>query len=1000
MVSAAAARKTVSVLFCDLADSTLLGERLDPEPLRELMGSWYAAMQSAVERHGGMVEKFVGDAVMAIFGLPRAHEDDALRAVRAALEMQKAVERLNAPLAGRGVPELRIRIGINTGEVVTGDDATTLVTGDAVNTAKRLEQAAAGGEILIGAVTERLVRHASRLEQIAAVEAKGKSAPVKAWRLLGSIAGADSFARRWDTPLVGRAKELAVLRDELTESADGRGCRLVTVVGAAGVGKTRLVSELVAEVGGHATVAAGRCRPYGDGITFWPLTELIQRLGGDEAVTEAVADEPDAALVVERLRVLDGRGTAPPEELFWAVRRLFESLSRRRPLLVVLEDVHWAEPMLLDLVEHISRWSRDTRVLLLCVARPELLEERPQWEGVLVRLDPLSTGEATQLLDALDGGGLLSPELRARVADVAQGNPLYTEQLVAMLADEARVATELVALPPTIQALLAARLDRLAPVERDVLERAAVVGKEFWPGAVAALGGSDGAIGATLLGLVRRELVEPAVSSIPGEDGFRFRHALIRDAAYAGIPKRTRADLHERFAGWLDLHDGADELVGYHLEQAYRYRDELGPLDDHARSLGARAGELLTAAGQRALARDDVPAAVNLLERGIALLPPTGGARGYLLLELGIALMRSGAFAAAEGALEEALALAGADGDRQLELRALIEREFFRIFTNAGTSAEAMTRLAEAAIPELEALGDDAGLAKAWHLLSEPPVLACRWGERAAALERALEHARRAGDTREAAFLAASLMQAVQLGPTPVDAAIERANLFLREMQGDRLLTASILSSLAVLLAMRGEFSEARKEWDRARALWGELGMAHRRGVRSIDASAIELLAGDAEAAERELRTGYRMLEELGETHVRPTVAAYLAAVLAQEGRFADADQFAAFAESHAWDDDIVTQAMWRVARAQVHAAAGDAAGAARLAREAVELAAPTDFLDLQATALVALARVLRQAGSPETASVAADAQAVYERKGNSAGARQAALLAVAGGPT
>jgi hypothetical protein len=943
-------------------------------------------MRIAVERHGGTVEKFVGDAVMAVFGLPRAHEDDALRAVRAALDMQRAVERLNVSLAERHVPELRIRIGINTGEVVTGDEAATLATGDAVNTAKRLEEAAAAGEILIGAVTERLVRHASRLAPLAPVQAKGKSAPVEAWRVLEAIAGADSFARRWDTPLVGRRAELALLRDELTASADARECRLVTVIGAAGVGKTRLVSELVAEVGGHATVAAGRCLPYGDGITFWPLTELIRRLGGEQAVVDALEGEADAALVRERLGVLAGNGAAPTEELFWAVRRLFEVLTRERPLLVLFEDVHWAEPTLLDMVEHISRWSRDAPILLLCVARPELLEERPRWEGTLVRLEPLSAGEATQLLEALDGRDLLSPELRERVAEVAQGNPLYTEQLVAMLAEEVRTAAELVELPPTIQALLAARLDRLDPFDRAVLERAAVVGKEFWPGAVAALGDGDETLGPTLLGLVRSELVEPAVSSIPGEDGFRFRHALIRDAAYAGIPKRTRADLHERFAEWLQLHERRDEIVGYHLEQTYRYREELDALDNQTRSLGERAGELLTESGRRALARDDVPAAVNLLERGMALLPPTGGSRGYVLLDLAVALMRSGAFAAAEGALEEALAVAGAESDRRLELRTLIEREFFRIWTGAETPAEELTRVAEEAIPALEALGDDAGVAKAWHLLSEPPVNACRWGERAAALEHALEHARRAGDAREVARAAGSLMQAIQFGPTPVDAAIARAQSFLLESEGDRLLTASILSSLGVLLAMRDEIDEARAQWSRARTLWDELGMAVHRAIGAIDGSAIELLAGDLDGAEREIRAGYDILVEIGDVHLRPTLAAYLAAALARAHRTAEAEELARFAESHSDEDDIVTEVMWRVASAEVE-------GSEQLARRAVELAAPTDFLDLQATALVALARVLQAAGSAEAASVAAEAQAVYERKGNIVGAMQAALL-------
>jgi tetratricopeptide (TPR) repeat protein len=364
-----------------------------------------------------------------------------------------------------------------------------------------------------------------------------------------------------------------------------------------------------------------------------------------------------------------------------------------------------------------------------------------------------------------------------------------------------------------------------------------------------------------------------------------------------------------------------------------------------------------------------------------------------VLLDLAIALMRSGAFAVAEGALEEALALARADGDRRLELRTLIERQFFRIFTNAETPAAEVTRVAKEAIPALEALGDDRGVARAWHLLSEPPVYACLWGERAAALEHALDHARRAGDTRETSRAVAALMQAIQFGPTPVDAAVDRARLFLRESEGDRLLTASILSSLAVLLAMRREFDEARSQWARAQAFWDELGLAHYRAIGAIDASAIELLAGDAESAERELRTGYDMLVEIGDVDVRQTVAAYLAAVLVEEGRLGDAEALASYAESHSWEDDILTEVMWRVARAQIQAHTGSAAEAERLAREAVDLAAPTDFLDLQGTALLALARVLQLGDSPESATVAAEAQAVYERKGNIVGAARAALL-------
>ncbi len=385
-----------------------------------------------------------------------------------------------------------------------------------------------------------------------------------------------------------------------------------------------------------------------------------------------------------------------------------------------------------------------------------------------------------------------------------------------------------------------------------------------------------------------------------------------------------------------------------------------------------------------------MPAAVNLLERGVALLPRTSSSRGFALLELAIALMRSGAFAAAEGALEEALDLGRAEGDRRLELRALIEREFFRIFTNAKTPAEEITRIAEEAIPALEALGDDAGVAKAWHLLSEPGVDACRWGERAAALEHALEHARRAGDAREAARAAGFLMQAIQLGPTPVDAAIDRAQLFLRESEGDRLLTASILSSLAVLLAMRGEFDEARAQWARARALWDELGMAHSRAIRAIDGSTIELLAGDVEAAERELRTGYRMLEEIGDVHFRPTIAAYLAAALVAGERLRRrrGDRRVRASRTPA-EDDIVTQVMWRVALAQVQSVrSGDWPE-----RPSSWRRRPTSSICRRRHCSLSRASSARR-GHPRPRASPREAQAVYELKGNIVGAGWAAQLA------
>ena len=433
----AEARKTVTVLFCDLADSTELGERLDPESLRGLMARWYGAMREPVDRHGGTVEKFIGDAVMAVFGVPSVHEDDALRAVRAAVEMRDALARLNEELDGEGRPQLRIRIGVNSGEVVTGDHDTTLVTGDAVNTAKRLEEAAGPDEILIGDPTRRLVENAAVLEPSAPVEAKGKRKPVEAWRVLGTIEGAAPFARRTDTPIVDRVAELAVLRSELAAAERERSCRLVTVLGTAGLGKSRLASELVDEVLPRVTVLTARCLPYGDGITFWPLLELLRSAGGDDALAEAVRDEPDRELILERMSVLTGSGApSSPEETFWAVRRVLETLARDRPLLLQLEDIHWAEPTLLDLVEYVIGWCRDAAILVLCLARPELLDERPDWLGVRgasLTLEPLTGDESDELLDTLDVP--LEAGTRARIRDAAEGNPLFVEQMVAMLAE-------------------------------------------------------------------------------------------------------------------------------------------------------------------------------------------------------------------------------------------------------------------------------------------------------------------------------------------------------------------------------------------------------------------------------------------------------------------------------------------------------------------------------------------------------------------------------------
>jgi class 3 adenylate cyclase len=981
MVSAAAARKTVSVLFCDLADSTSLGERLDPEPLRELMGRWYDEMRVAVEHHGGTVEKFVGDAVMAVFGLPRAHEDDALRAVRAALGMQKAVERLNTGLGGRDVPPLRVRIGINTGEVVTGDDAATLATGDAVNTAKRLEQAAGSGEILIGAMTERLVRHAAQLEAVASVDAKGKSAPVAAWRVVSTTPNAEPFARRSDTPLVGRGRELGILREELAACVDGRSCRLLTVLGPAGVGKTRLVSELLSEIGDFARVISGRCLPYGEGITFWPVAELIRGLGDTVALATLTRGEPDGALIVERLEGL-GAGDAPAEELFWAVRRLFETLAGKVPLVVVLEDLHWAEPTLLDLVEHVSRWSRDAPILLLGLARPELLDARPRWEGTHLRVDPLSPGEASQLLEALDDDGLLSAHARARVAETAQGNPLYAEQLIAMIAETGADAAGQ-ALPPTIQALLAARLDHLDSAERDVLERAAVVGKEFWPGAVAALGARpDDAVGTTLLELVRRDFVEPAPPRLPGEDGFRFRHALIRDAAYASAPLRRRAAHHERFAEWLETvgrDEEYDEIRGYHLEQAVLLRRELAPDDEHTRALATRGYALLAAAGARAYGRGDAPAARSLLERALALSGE--GTPGDLELRRTLAhvLWEAGETERALAHVEEVAAAAASAGDRAEEWYARLDAAGMR---GAGgpDGLVSVLEIASRAVEVFSELEDDRGLAQAWRRISRAELVRCSYAAAAGAAEHALHHAVLCNDRQDAARAADVLGTALLWGPTPVAEAVRRCEELVADAKGNERLHANALAALAGLRALEANFDAARRLRAEAEAVYGDLGQRMSIAGLTQIAAQIERLAGNPAGAEAELRKGLAILDGTGAEALHQ---ALLAAALLAQGRPEEARGPAEQARDAAAIEDVFEQVVWRGALARVEAAAGNLADALSLARHSADRASLTDALTMRADALLDLAAVLDAAGDAEEAErVAADAAGLYERKG------------------
>ncbi len=631
-------RRTVTILFADVSGSTSLGEQLDPESMRALMGLYFDEMRTIIERHGGTVEKFIGDAVMAVFGIPQLHEDDALRAVRASTEIRERLRRLNVELAAERGIAIRFRTGVNTGEVVAGDpaDGHTLITGDAVNTAARLEQVAEPGEILIGSTTHQLVRDAVSVEPLAPLALKGKAHPLTAYRLLAVTPSAAGHARRLDAPLVGREPELAALQQAFATALAEQRCRLVTLLGAAGVGKSRLLAEFGALVADRATVLSGRCLPYGEGITYWPLAEVVRMAAAiDEAddrdaamakLRFMAADAADAELVAERIGLAIGlaTGSAPAEEISWATRRLLETLARQRPLVIEFDDIQWADEAFLDLLEYIVSLAHDTPLLLVCLARTELLDRRPGWGSGLpqassLRLEPLAPQSAARLIAQLPGGTALPEPLRARILDVAEGNPLFVEEMLGMLVDESHLALAddgawhtssalaAVEVPPSIAALLAARLDQLSPGERSLAQRASVMGKSFEQAALAELVPADqgGALARDLLALVRKELIRPDRSQLSAGDAYRFRHQLIRDAAYDALPKAERAELHARFGDWLERVSGDrleeyEEIIGYHFEQAYSYRAELGLSDAASAALAQRAAERLASAGRRA----------------------------------------------------------------------------------------------------------------------------------------------------------------------------------------------------------------------------------------------------------------------------------------------------------------------------------------------------------------------------------------------------------------
>ena len=958
-------RKTVTVLFCDVVGSTRLGERFDPEILRGVMARFYAAIREPVERHGGTVEKVIGDALVAVFGIPAVHEDDALRAVRAAIEMRDAVAAMG---------EIEARIGVNTGDVLaTGaTQGESLVVGDAVNIAARLEQAAAPGTVLVGEGTWALVAHAAHGHQVEPLTAKGKSEPLAAWLLESVDPLAPGHRRRLDLPMVGRATELGLVRLTAARTAHLQRPHLVTMLGQPGIGKSRLVSELQRADG--ATTLTGHCRATASSSPLEPLVEAARAAIPDGRFTErAVAGlmpgDPEAAAVTACLADADSAGTI---DLSWAASRLVGAMANAGLVVIMFEDVHWADDALLDAIEHLADRRRRRSLLVVCTARPEFVHRRGGWGAgantLSFALERLDDAETRHLLARASPG--LPADQADRVIAAAEGNPLFAEHLAALIADH----DVSVGLPRSIQVLLSARLEALPEPEREVVSVAAVAGREFPVAAVEALTGR--AVQAELGRLAQHELVVRT-----GRRGRRqFAHALLQEAAYGLIPKQRRAQLHTQMAGWLDGQGASDAAVGDHYDRAYRLRTELGLDDETTAELREQAGQRLAAAGRRADGVGEPVRARLLLERALELLPEGSPAQAAAMVELAAAGWNLLPEEERRRLLDDGAALAAEHGLRALELRARVLR-----LGEPEAPLDDRQRLAETsdALRELETLGDARALATALCTLAEAE---CSLGRSADALRstlRAIDALRSSGD--DVVWALMILTWTAIDSPMPVaDAETMMAGL-MEEFGARPTFRLELLKGQAVLAQLRGGAAEAWALLDVAREIDRDLG---RETARYLGGTETQMLqrAGRYEELRSLVTPLIAAFERIG--HSEAFVArSRLVTLEARLGNLAAARGAAAGLREATGYEPLTFAEM---ALAELHLAEGEAGPAVAHAREAVAVVSGGDWLLLNADARLVLGRALSAAGEPEAADHARAAVELYAAKGCTVGVAEA----------
>ncbi|WP_432838226.1 adenylate/guanylate cyclase domain-containing protein [Dactylosporangium sp. CA-092794] len=991
-------RKLVTVVFCDLVGSTALSEKLDPETLRSVVLRYFAAMRGQIERFDGTVEKFIGDAVMAVFGVPTMHEDDAHRAVAATLGMRAALARLNLDLEATLGVRLRVRIGVNTGPAVTSTDVSTrqaLVSGDTVNVAARLEQNAAEGEILIGSLTQQAVGPAARTELVGPLRLKGKESAVIAYRLLGIDEDASELSRRFDLPFVGRTRELDEFDLALGIVATGRRPRLLTVYGEPGIGKTRLARAWLDRLDRPVIHGTGRCRPYGEDGSLAPLADVVHQVLARSGGRPDHADEALAVLSAGLLQ--DGSPGPSVEGTCAALARLLDAVSSEHPVVLILDDCQWASDPLLDVLDRLVDLPQQAAVLIVCLARLDLIDRHPGWGAGRPQLvlPGLSMAESEIMAATLVEVGAHLTTGPARVLEAAGGNPFYLEQLLAALSAGEHADD----LPLSLQALLGARIGALDHVERTTLDLAAVLGREFAAqqvtdladagpegthGGPLAAGDDDHPVRTALTRLGRRRLVEPtgAASDRPG---LRFSNGLIHEATYQAMVKRTRAERHERAADLLAASRTTTVTVADHLERAYRYRTELGLSTQATDDLRRRAAELLTAAGSQALARSDLAWAGTLLDRAVTLF--VAGEPGW---------------AAATRQLGEIRVATGQAADGRSLLRAVLDASPDPVETaharlalavvDPEPAVEAAAAVARETLPIFEVMRDDLGQARARIRMAQARQLHGRHAEADELLMIGLEHAVRRGAEPELALALGAIGVSLWRGPTPVPVAVARCRELLSEHAGPRPVVRLTLSCpLAVLLALDEQWAPARAQLDVARRLGAELGYAEGAAVLPIFAAAVESLAGQPGPALRLLDEAAAAAGRLGAGGLLSTVAREAARLLLDQGRpveaaarLAQIGASSGLLRSDTADLDGL--------RARLAAADGRAAEAIDLAERAVSAAAATDSPIVQAVAALDQAATLRRLGRAEQAARSATAAAErFHTKGHRPGLRRAA---------